>query len=412
MFSIHASTLPVEEEVAMSKTQLFSLFLCSLVIWTIGNGLLPLLPVFATQIGAEPAVVGYYLSFSYLTLATGTVVAGWLSDKLQRRKALLIVGGVVSIPAIWLMGQATNVWHLAALTATVWFPGGMVLTLVSILTGLFAEETERGKVFGILSLTSALGTLIGGVTTGPIVDRWGYPTMFAALSLFWSLSPLTALLLEDKVVARVRDSDASAAREKPGLGGSFFLLLLASLAVGLAYFVAILSRSLVMNDLGFSAAAISSTGAISGAVTLPLPPLLGWLSDRVGRKRLMALCYLAGTVGLLALAVSVSLWHFWVVISLMNILSSVGSVGSAMVTDLVPQGSLGRGMSLFTAMTWVGGIIGFAGTGYAVQNLGMTSTFVMGAFLPLIAIVLLIPIRQGRREAGSVSHSGKTAAYR
>jgi len=81
-----------------------------------------------------------------------------------------------------------------------------------------------------------------------------------------------------------------------------------------------------------------------------------------------------------------------------------------MVTDLVPQGSLGRGMSLFTATTWVGGIIGFAGTGYAVQRLGMTSTFVMGAFLPLIAIVLLIPIRQVVREKGSVSHSGKTAA--
>jgi MFS family permease len=394
----------------MTRKQFFALFSCSLVVWTVGNGLLPLLPVFATQIGAEPAVVGYYLSFSYLALATGTVVAGWLSDKLQRRKTMIIVGGGVSIPAIWLMGRATNVWQLAALTATVWFLGGMVLTLVSILTGLFAEETERGKVFGILSLTSALGMLIGGVTMGPVADRWGYPTLFAALSLFWSLSPLTALLLEDKVVARVRDSDGSATREKPELGGSFFLLILASLAVGLAHFVAMLSRSLVMNDLGFGAAAISSTGAIGGAVTLPLPPVLGWLSDRVGRKRLLALCYLAGTVGLLALAVSVSLWHFWVAISLMNVVvSSVGSVGSALVTDLVPQGSLGRGMSLFTATTWVGGIIGFAGTGHAVQRLGMTSPVVMGAFLPLIAIVLLIPIRQSVREKGSVSYLGKTA---
>jgi MFS family permease len=83
----------------MTRKQFFALFSCSLVVWTVGNGLLPLLPVFATQIGAEPAVVGYNLSFSYLALATGTVVAGWLSDKLQRRKTLLIVGGVVSLPA-------------------------------------------------------------------------------------------------------------------------------------------------------------------------------------------------------------------------------------------------------------------------------------------------------------------------
>ena len=70
-----------------------------------------------------------------------------------------------------------------------------------------------------------------------------------------------------------------------------------------------------------------------------------------------------------------------------------------MVTDLVPERSLGKGMSLFTATTWVGGIVGFAGTGYAVQHLGKTSTFVMGAFMPLLAIVLLIPIRQAGRES-------------
>jgi len=395
----------------MRKKQLFALFLCSLVPWTAGNGLFPLLPVYAAQVGAAPAVAGYYLSFSYLALATGTVVAGWLSDKLQRRKTFLIVAGVVSIPAIWLMGQATNIWHLAALTATVWFSGGMTLTLISILAGLFAEKTERGKVFGILSLTGALGSLLGGLTTGPVADRWGYPTMFAVVSLFVILWPLTGLLVEDKVMAGVRGGEASTAGERPGLGRSFFLLFLLNIVASIAYSVGVMGRSLAMNNLGFAAAAITSTGAIGGAVTLPLPPLIGWLSDRVDRKRFLALCYLAGTVGLLVLAVSVSLWHFWVVVSLLSVLAWISSgVGSALVADLVPQESLGKGISLFSATAWVGGIIGFAGTGHAVQTLGMISTFIVGAFLPLIAIVLLIPIRQAGREEGSVSHSGKSTA--
>ena len=382
----------------MSKKQLFALFVCSLIPWTAGNGLLPLLPVYATQLGAAPAVTGYYLSFSYLALATGTIVTGWLSDKLQRRKTLFIVISVVIIPAMWLMSRATNIWHLAALTATVWFLGGMMLTLVSILAGLFAEETERGKVFGILSLTGGLGALIGGLMTGLIADRWGYPTMFATLSLFLGLSPLVALLLEDKVVARSLRSEASTAGERTGLGARFFLLLFANTAASIGVFVGRLGTSLAMNELIFLSAAISSTGAIGGAVTLPLSPLVGWLSDRVGRKRLLVVCYLAGTVGLLVLAASISLWHFWVSASLVSVLSIVGSsVGSALVTDLVPQESLGRGISLFTTTAWVGGIIGFAGTGYAVQNLGMTSTFVIGAFLPLIAIILLIPIRRAER---------------
>ena len=192
------------------------------------------------------------------------------------------------------------------------------------------------------------------------------------------------------------------------MGGGFFLLLLASLTVAAAFFVSLLGQSLAMKDLGFIAAAISSTGAIGGAFALPLPPLIGWLSDRVERKRLLALSYLTGTAGLLILAASASLWHFWVVAALMAVFISVnGAVGSALVTDLVPQEALGKGMSLFNAAIWVGGIIGFAGAGYAIQNLGLISTFILGACLPLIAIALLIPIRRARGGEGSASSCQK-----
>jgi predicted MFS family arabinose efflux permease len=77
------------------------------------------------------------------------------------------------------------------------------------------------------------------------------------------------------------------------------------------------------------------------------------------------------------------------------------AVGSALVTDLVPEESLGRGMSLFGAMMWIGAIVGNASTGQVVQSFGAMSTFVVAAILPLIAIILLIPIRQARSSARS-----------
>jgi len=160
----------------MSKKQILALFVCSLVPWTVGNGLVPLLPVYATQLGADPAAAGYYLAFSYFALAVGAVSAGWLSDRLQRRKMPLIVAGLAGIPIAWLIGRVGGIWGLSVLTAMLWFCGGLGLALIGILTGLSAGEDERGKIFGILSLTGGMGALIGGLATGFIVDRWGFPS--------------------------------------------------------------------------------------------------------------------------------------------------------------------------------------------------------------------------------------------
>jgi MFS family permease len=382
----------------MNRKQLSALFVCSLVPWTVGNGLSPLLPVYAIQVGATPAIVGYYLSFAYLALAIGSVVGGWLSDKLQRRKPLLIVASVVSVPAIWLMGRSPSVVALTALTATLWFCGGVGLTLVSILVGLFAQETERGRIFGILSLTCGLGSLIGGLTTGGIANRWGYSTMFSVLSLLSIAWPLAGLLVHDKTTVPTKRGGLSTGAARAGMGSNFLLLFLASSVVNVAYFASVMGRSLLMDNLGFAAVAISSTAAVGGVVSLPLSPLSGWLSDRFGRKRLLMLCYVAAVGGLLLLAASVSLWHFWAAWSLTNAMFAVnGAVGPALVTDLVSQASLGRAISLFTATTWIGGVIGFAVTGHAVQGLGMVTTLVIGALLALTATTLLMPIREAGR---------------
>ena len=64
------------EKVRLSKKQLWVLFLCNLVNWIGANGLIPLLPVYATQRGADPAATGYYLASVYLGLAAGSFASG------------------------------------------------------------------------------------------------------------------------------------------------------------------------------------------------------------------------------------------------------------------------------------------------------------------------------------------------
>ncbi len=56
--------------------ELVVLFAYNLVSWSVGNGLLPLLPKYAGQFGASDDIIGLYLVASYASIAAGTAAAG------------------------------------------------------------------------------------------------------------------------------------------------------------------------------------------------------------------------------------------------------------------------------------------------------------------------------------------------
>ena len=388
----------------MSKKQLLALSLCSFVPWTVGFGIIPLIPVYANKLGATAVISGIWLSLAYIAMATGSIITGWLSDRFRRRKMLLIIAGLLSIPATWSMGLTTNIWQLAMLMAIMcFFLHGMAVALIGTMAGLFAGEAERGKVFGIIQMTASMGALIGGSITGPIADQRGYPTMFFVVAFICTILPTVSLFLEDKILPREKGKKN---KTQVSMGGYFWLLIIAQTLVTIVFFVGHLTRSLAMTDLRFPSAAISRVVAVGGAVTLPFPFLIGWLSDKFGRKRLLALCYLAGIIGISSQAISVSWWHFCLATILIAFVTRVGGgVGSALVSDLVPKESLGMGIAFFQAGSWVAGIIGWSITGYAIQNFGLTSSMIMAVILPLAAIMLLIFIRpaaEGKKLAGSI----------
>lgn len=381
----------------MSKKQLVALFLCSLVPWMVGNGLIPLLPVYAVQLGADSTVAGLYLAFAYLAIALGAISAGWVSGSRFRRKLPLIVASLASVPVAWMMGQVHSVWALTILTALLWFCGGLGLALIGILTGMSAGENERGKIFGILSVTAGLGAVFGGLGAGWLVQHWGYTSMFNVLAVFLLLWPLSALLLEEKVETKSQHEEATPRKSEP-LGRSYYLLFTANIMISVTGFFFVLIRSFAMNDLGFGPLGISSAGAVGGLISMPLPVLMGWLSDRIDRKIFLIFGYLLGLAALILLAFSNTLWLFWLVSILQGISAGSGSsIGNAWVTDLIHRESFGKGLALFGSTAWIGGVVGFAVAGFALQNMGFTPTFMIGGFLALGAIGLLISIKAKQR---------------
>jgi MFS family permease len=376
----------------LPKKQLIALFLCSLATFTVGSGLVPLLPIYATRLGADSILTGYYLAFAFLALSISSVFGGWLSDRLQRRKSLLMVAGVLMIPTAWLMGQVTTILGLAVLTAILWFLAGIVVAMVSVLTGLFVDESERGQVFGIIGLAAPLAGIIGGLASGPIVDRWGYPALFTVAALVYILLPLCALLLADKPPTIRASKAVNSTSPTVMLGRAFLFLFFASVLAHIANSQIVLGRSLIMDSHGFDATAISSSGAIGSIISLPFPVFIGWLSDRLGRKPLIMICYLASLIGLAVLASSFSLWHFWIAMALQSIIGAGVAVGSALITDLVPRESLATPLSVYGSTQFIGYVIGFGGMGTVIKLVGLSTSLMIGISLCFAALILLVVI--------------------
>ncbi len=371
------------------------MFLGLLALWTVANGLLPLLPVYARQLGFSASAIGVYLSLSYVALALGTACAGWLADRFERRRTTAFLCGLADALLLATVGVATAWWQLTAITAAAFALGGMCLAFLLALAGLSVDPAERGRIFGTLALTAALGTVLGGLTIGPLADAVGYPATFPILAAVWAVLPLSTLLTVEGPPERGPPFVRVGRRQ--GFDRPLFLLLVASTIGGTASFLGILGRSLAMVLHGYGSTAISFAAAVGGAVAVPLTFLAGSLSDRVARKPLLALCYVAGMGGLGIFALAGPLWQFWLGSVLLAVLTNAGyGVGQAWAADLVPPEFVGRGLSSLTSTIWIGGILGFSLTGFLVEASGTAAAFSFGLGLLVFAAVLLLPIRGAR----------------
>lgn len=380
----------------MERRQLAALFVCNLGLYLVGYLHVTLLPVYAVQLGMSESSVGIYLGVSFASLTSGSLASGWLSDRFQKRRETMMTMCCLGIPATFLMGQANHPLLLTLATMGAWFSWGIGVSLVSILTGMYAEAAQRGRVFGLIATTLALAQVVGGFTSGAIVDRWGFAALFSLTALVWLIPLSAALFIRDSRSSR---SPGQEVKPAASLSRSLWLLIIANTLVSVTVLSANMSRPLTMNRLGFDASAIASATSLSGLVALPLPFLVGWLSDRIGRRQLLIVGYVMTSLAMLLLIASFDLWQFLLSACLFTLGGGTLGVANALVTDLSPPEALGKALSRFSATPSFAGIVGFSVMGMVIEALGMPGLLLIAAALPALSILMLLTIRKRAQVA-------------
>ncbi|MGA9866215.1 MAG: MFS transporter [Acetobacteraceae bacterium] len=142
------------------------------------------------------------------------------------------------------------------------------------------------------------------------------------------------------------------------------------------------------SDIGFSASAYL-VGAVLGAL------LFGWLTDRLGRKKLFSVTVVVYLVATVASGLSWSFWSF----ALFRFITGMGIGGeyaavNATIQELIPARRRGFTDLVVNGSFWIGAAIGAGGAVIALDpsvippEIGWRAAFVIGGALGLFVLFL------------------------
>jgi MFS family permease len=352
----------------------------------------PVLPLFASHLGADPSEVGFVAAVSTFAGIVASIPAGMLSDKFGRRK-MLIFSLIVFSTAPFMYLFVSNIWQLALVR---FYHGFATAIFVPVAMALVADlfHSERGEKMGWFSTSTLIGRFMAPVAGGTIISLLVFnPGLsYKVVYLVCGIAGILALILTfklpsapDKKIEK-QDWEKTFASFKSVLSNKFILITAAAHAVMLfAYgtFETFLPLYAIKSGLSaYEVGLLLSAQVITIALT---KPTMGTISDKYGRQPQIFFGALIGAAAIGSFALFKSFIPLLALSILFGLsLSFVTSATSAFIADLSRQETHGSAMGLLGSIMDIGHTLGPLVSGVVVLYFGFDKAFI-GAALVLIA---------------------------
>jgi multidrug resistance protein len=359
----------------------------------------PLLPFYATRLGANAAIVGALVAAFSVAQLVSAPAWGWMSDRYGRRPAILI-GLLVSSVAYVIFAFAGSLWVLFLSRIIQGLGGGTIGVVQAYVTDI-TEGKDRAKALGWLSAVTSLGAVVGPALGSILIDAGGRAAPGLGSAMLCLLVSVFAwrYLAESNTTLDTAERKALSAHS----GGSAIrtvllhpaqpasrLIWIYAIAIGAFYGTTpmlplILADRLAVTEqnVGYFVMYLGAMGVI--VRTLLLGRMIEWLGEpRVAR---LGLLFLA--VGLAMVARITSYPTMWIAMTLMPIGTGfLFPCITAMLSRVVPNFQRGLYMGVQHTFGGVSRVSFPLIVGFGMDALGMGVPFLFAGLMVLGTLLL------------------------
>ena len=361
---------------------------------------LPFLPFYIRELGVTderlvPVWAGVMAAAGSLVMAVFSPLWGWLADR-HGRKIMVeraMFGGAVITFA---MGLVSNVWQLLFLRLLSGATTGTISASIAMVSTVVPRQ-RLGYALGLMQVAVFLGMTLGPWIGGIMADVIGYRYTFMAGGAILLLGGAFVLFGTQERFSRPSKETLAKGDRLLSLlayGGFPAMLALFFFFHFTVHFVAPILPLFIETMYDAARGGVASTTgmlfAISGGTAALSAGGIGYLSDRIGYKRILLFHLLLTAVSMLLHGAAQGILH----LVLLRILYGLAAGGilptmNALVGRLIPPSSYGKAYGLTSSMTALGMAAGPLFGGIMASAWGYRWPFV---FVGVLMIAVTLPV--------------------
>lgn len=356
----------------------------------------PLLSLYlTTTLGATPAIVGIIEGIAESLASLLKTYSGYVSDKIQKRKPLAIVGyGAATLGKFLLYFSTSWGWVLAGRVVDRFGKG----VRTAPRDALIAEASQAGRLGHSFGLHRALDTL--GAVIGILIAYYLFTETHGGYTRIFLLSMIPGII-GVLLLFGVKDKKAKKGAAKvnplagwrtlnPRLKAFFLVAFLFTLGNSSNQFL--LLRA---NNLGFDAANVILAYLVCNVVYALSAYPAGRLSDHIGRRALLVLGYLFYGLVYLGFSFATKGLHVWVLFGVYGLYNGLTEgVEKALVSELCPGESRATMLGIHATLVGIGLLPASVIGGFLWKMAGPEALFYFGGVIGILAALgmfLVVP---------------------